>query len=260
MNNVQFNRSAVSASECLTVGWDLIKNNYLTFLLMVVLEIVIIFAVSLIPFIGGILSTALAAPLLVGIYMGLLKQYRGERADFGIMFEGFDRFLPAALVAVIGNLPLLLFGVAAVFFSSLSFGLGNIQPGNSEAMMRGLGATVILAAVVTYLLVIILQALLFFALPLIADRDMNAMDAVKLSISAATANIGGLILLFILEGIAIFVGALACCVGLLFVMPIVYAANIIAYRMVFPDANQPLGNQAPPQPDAYGGTYGMPQQ
>lgn len=259
MNTAEFNRNAVNATECLTEGWNLIKNNYLIFLGMAALEIVIVIAVSLVPFIGGILSTLAAAPLLCGIYMALLKQFRGERAEFPVMFEGFNCFVPAVLVTLIAAIPFLLLGIAAVFFSSLTMGLANVQTANSANIFRGLGATFIMATLLTYLLVIVLQILLFFALPLVADRNANFADAVKLSLNAATANLGGLILLIILEIVVVLVGALACCIGVLFVLPVIYAANIIAYRQVFPDTNLPFGNQPPPSPDSYGGTYGTPQ-
>lgn len=260
MNTDNFNSGAINAPDCLSQGWNLIKDNYLLFLGMTVIEIVIGVVVSLIPFVGGIISTLIAAPLLCGVYMALLKQHRGEPVEFSTLFDGFNRFVPAVLVTLLGLLPVFILGFAGIFFSSLTFGLTNIRGANADGIFRGLGAVFVLAMLVTYLVVIVLQILLFFALPLIADRDVSFMDAVKLSINAAMANIGGLILLILLEILVGLAGVVACCIGVLFVMPIIYAANIIAYRQVFPDTNLPFGNQAPPTPEQYGGTYGMPQQ
>lgn len=257
-----FNRNALNATECLSQGWELLKANYLIFLGMVVVEIVLVLVASMIPIFGAIASTAIAAPLVCGIYMALLKQYRGERAEFPVMFEGFNRFVPAVVISLVGALPFILFGIVSLFISSLSAaGLSAMgRSGDPTAILRGLGATFILGALVAWLASVVLGILLFFALPLVADRNMNFMDAIKLSISAATANLGGLILLVILEIVVSFVGVIACCVGIVFVMPIVYAANIVAYRQVFPDTNASFNNQPPPAPDAYGGTYGTPQQ
>jgi uncharacterized membrane protein len=104
----------------------------------------------------------------------------------------------------------------------------------------------------------IFNILLFFAIPLIAERNAGIGDALKLSFSAALNNIGGLILLFILEGLLLIAGALCCGVGIFFVLPVVYAANIAAYKKVFPDG-EPQFNREPPRPEDYGGTYGTPQ-
>ena len=47
-----------------------------------------------------------------------------------------------------------------------------------------------------------------------------------------------------------FVGSLACCVGMLFVMPIHYAAVAIAYRKVFPPVETtPLSPTDGPEAD-----------
>ena len=87
------------------------------------------------------------------------------------------------------------------------------------------------------------------------EHDIGAIDAIKLSVRAATSNIGGLILLFILEFLVALVGLLALCIGIFFVIPIIYAANAFAYRQVFPLIEQNF-NMNPPPPGAYGSSFG----
>ena len=53
-------------------------------------------------------------------------------------------------------------------------------------------------------------------------------------------------------------GALACGIGIIFVLPVIYAANIAAYKKVFP-SEEVQSDSEPPRPEAYGGTYGTPQ-
>jgi len=96
-----------------------------------------------------------------------------------------------------------------------------------------------------------------FALPLITDHNLSIGEAISLSARAGWSNIGGIILLSILEGLVVFVGLLALCVGIFFVLPIIWAANAMAFRMVFPDAPQPAAYNEPPRPDYYGGSFGQ---
>jgi uncharacterized membrane protein len=109
-----------------------------------------------------------------------------------------------------------------------------------------------------YLISLALQLLLFFALPLIADHNLTFGDAVKLSASSVMSNLGGLIVLLILEILISIAGMFAFCIGIFFVLPVISAANIIAYRQVFPEAEQDFPNM-PPSPDSYGSTYGRAQ-
>jgi uncharacterized membrane protein len=83
------------------------------------------------------------------------------------------------------------------------------------------------------------------------------MDAIKLSIKAATANVGGIIVLFIFEFLVALLGVVMCFLGLIFIsIPVIYAANAFAYRQVFPLMQQNFNNMMPPPPNAYGSSFG----
>ena len=58
-------------------------------------------------------------------------------------------------------------------------------------------------------------------------------------------------MLFIFEFLLALAGVLALCIGIFFVIPIIYAANAFAYRQVFPWVRDNF-NMAPPPPTAYG--------
>ena len=75
--NIQFNRSAINAAECVSKGWEILKPNYFMFFGIGVL----VFILGCIP----IVSWFLLGPIFVGIYAALLKQYQGEKADFGML-------------------------------------------------------------------------------------------------------------------------------------------------------------------------------
>jgi uncharacterized membrane protein len=69
------------------------------------------------------------------------------------------------------------------------------------------------------------------------------------SFRALFANLGGFLGLVGLSVVASLVGMLACCIGTLFVIPVMYGAVVAAYFQVFPDTEMPLTPpEAPPSP------------
>jgi len=66
------------------------------------------------------------------------------------------------------------------------------------------------------------------------ENDISVTDALKASINAAVENVWGLILLILIGIGVLLLGLMALCVGVFVAVPVVYAANAFAYRMVFP--------------------------
>ena len=97
-----------------------------------------------------------------------------------------------------------------------------------------------------------LHALVMFAYPLIVDRNLNGVDAFKLSARAVWANLSGVIGIILLEFVMGIAGYMALAIGVYFVLPIMFAGVLVAYRKVFPSLNN---NQSynPPQPNMYQG-------
>lgn len=257
MDTLEFRKGAVNASECIGEGWNFIKPNYGLFIGMVVVELIIIVAASMIPYAGDIINMIVSGALTCGIYIALLAQRRGDNVPFSLMFEGFSRVLPATLVTLIASAPWLIFGLAIYSFISLP-NPENVAELQAAIFNPAFIVPLVSSYLVVFLVSMVFSVLLFFALPLIADRNAQIGNALKLSVRAGLNNIGGLIVLFIFEGLLLLAGALACGIGVIFVLPVVYAANIVAYKSVFPN-DAPQFNNEPPRPEDYGGTYGTPQ-
>lgn len=264
-NNIQFNSSAVNAGDCVGNGWSYISPNYGMYIGMTVVFGIIVFIVSLIPYIGGIVNQFLAQILLCGFFMAILTNSRDQSPDFSMLFEGFSKIGACCLLVFIQMVPVLLLSLAmyGILFGTgilnTEFATGSadsidFSPFANSAVWIPLAILYVLILLMTF----VIKILFYFALPLIADRDLGAIEAISLSIKAASKNLGGLILLFILEILIMLGGFLALCIGLLFVIPIVFAAEIAAYRAVFPDS-QSMFNNVPPRPDEYGGNFGTPQ-
>jgi uncharacterized membrane protein len=106
--------------------------------------------------------------------------------------------------------------------------------------------------VVVLLLVILISIGFMFAYPLIVDRGLPGLDAVKLSFRAAFANFWRLLGFSLLAGLLSVVGFLLCYVGMFFILPITFGGMAAAYEQVF-GLSEPgdLAPNLPPPPPAF---------
>jgi hypothetical protein len=239
-NLPDFNRGAIRPIECLRGGWDLIKGQYWLFLGM---AFVAIFIGSAVPL--GILL----GPMMCGLYLALLRRQRGEPVSFDLLFKGFDYFAESIVATLIQVLPMILI-LIPTYFISFAFFFATMKPGRrgEPPDLFPFFIFFIIIFLVVMLVSVAIGVLFAFTFPLIVDRRLSGLNAVKTSIKAAMANLGGvlgLVLLTMLLGLA---GVLLCYVGAIFVLPISFAAWSIAYRQVFPA--QPV-QDVPPAPPVF---------
>jgi hypothetical protein len=232
-----FERGAVRPVECLRAGWDLVRGDYWLFLGL--------------TFVGSLLAGLapfgiLAGPMMCGIYYVLLRRQRGRPVKFEMLFKGFDYFVQSLIATLITMGPVLVISIVGAFvlvgilFANLPV---TPPPGGGPAPPPGLPTAFFVAYGVFMLVLVLVSAVaavaFFFVYPLIVDRKMTGVAAIKLSLRAAGANLGGVVGLVLLNFLLTFVGLLACYVGAFFVMPVHFAAIAVAYRQVFPEAEPP---------------------
>jgi uncharacterized membrane protein len=116
--------------------------------------------------------------------------------------------------------------------------------------MLGVFFTFFIVLVVIFVVVFIISVGFTFAFPLIVDRRLGGLDAVKLSFKAGLANFWRLLGMMLLTGIMASVGMAFCIVGMFLVLPISYAAIAAAYEQVFGlnDPRQFAPHMPPPPP------------
>jgi uncharacterized membrane protein len=78
------------------------------------------------------------------------------------------------------------------------------------------------------------QMMVLFTYPLIVDRGLPGIEALKTSVQSVLGNLSGMAGLFALHFVLSMLGACACYVGMIFVLPVNFAAAAVAYRSVFP--------------------------
>lgn len=241
-DNTEFRTGVIQPVECLKEGWALIKDQYWLFLGIVVVGV----------FVGGAVPIVLIGPMMVGIYLCYFRRMRGEPVEFGNLFKGFDYFAQGLIAALLQAIPMVIVIVpmylimVVVMMTSIPRGGGRMDPdASSMFIFKFLGFELVF---VTILLVlgIAINIFFIFAFPLIADRGLSGLDAVKLSIKAGKANFVGVLLLILLNAAVGLLGVLACYVGVFFIMPISLASYAVAYRRVFPELSQRFASPPPP--------------
>lgn len=259
MTYIEFQRGAISPGDCIGGGWNVVSTRFGMYLGIGLLTLILIGCIPLV-------NLFLMGPVLGGFYYVVLRDMRGEPVDFGMMFKGFERFVPLMVVGLIQSIPGIIFQIMqyTVDLARLA-GLDKLSPAGrgdfyqasspDVGIATGLSLVFILFVIGFSLFSIVWNLAFQFAVPLIIEHDLGVGEAIKLSISAALGNLGGMIVLMLLEGLVAILGVLAICVGFFVAVPVIYAANAFAYRQVFPLIDQNF-NMSPPPPNAYGSSFG----
>lgn len=189
---------------------------------------------------GAILLVALSAvsvmvcfpALHAGLYVLALKRFRGEKLESGDFIRGFQFFgraLGLYLVLFLIGLP---FGLLAI----LGVALGIVAVGGEPGAQTVLGMFTTLLWLAVGLSMAFPGAAGFFAMPLMLDRDMGAMEALAASWAVTKGNylsyLGMTIVLMLLSG----AGALLCWVGVVLTLPLLPAAQVCVYGYHFREA------------------------
>jgi uncharacterized membrane protein len=239
-NPGDFNRAVVSPMECIKEGWALIKDQYWLFFGITVVGLLI----------GGLVPVVLLGPMMVGVFLCLQQRQRNQPVEFGMLFKGFDQFVPSLVVAVLKMIPIFIILIPYYIFI---FGMmaamprGRPSPDDSQQFVFTLLGFELLFAIIIITVSVLVEMFFMFAFPLVADRKMSGLDAVRLSFKASRANMGGVLGLMLLNGLFSILGVLTCFIGVYFYLPIAIASQAVAYRRVFPDIGQ-FGQYPPPPP------------
>lgn len=224
---IEFRRNAVEPMECLKAGLNLIKNQYWLFVGITAVGVII---GSVVPL--GILM----GPMMCGLYLALFQTRRGQPIEFGTLFKGFDYFGDSVVATLLHMIPMVVIFVPSyiLFYVGLFVMMGQQRGGEpSPGAMLGFFGFFAVFWLVMMVILIVVSVVFAFAYPLIVDRRLSGVEAVKLSIKAAMANFWRLLGLLLMTGLMGFVGVLFCYVGVFFVMPISFAAIATAYEQVF---------------------------
>jgi uncharacterized membrane protein len=252
-------------SGCFSQGWNLVKNNFgtlfVSFLVLILVALAFysllglvvsgivpkrLFAIALFKVGSNYFLSAVSAlvmgPLIGGFYYVYLKALRGQPVNVGDIFGGFKKAFPQLFLGYL--VVVLATGLCMAPFSYVSAErldpllaqmqnaqqaeVQNLLPQLLSAFMGVLPILFICMIPVTYLSVNWL-----FTQALIIDKQLDFRTAMRTSWNRVHKHWWQVFGLLVITGLLNVAGACACCVGLLFTIPIGIAALMIAYETIF---------------------------
>jgi len=104
MNYLEYSSGAISPGNCIGNAWELVKRNFGMYLGMGLITLIMIGCVPIVNFF-------LMGPILGGFYFVVLRDMRDEPVDFGMLFKGFEKFVPLMVVGLIQSIPGVIFQI-----------------------------------------------------------------------------------------------------------------------------------------------------
>src|SRR3954447_20174825 len=92
-----FRVGVIKPVECIKEGWALIKDQYWLFLGLTMVGLLL----------GGAVPIVLLGAMMVGLFLCLFEKMAGRQFEFGLLFKGFDYFVPGLVVTAIKMIPIL---------------------------------------------------------------------------------------------------------------------------------------------------------
>ncbi len=201
----------VVVALCGFVGWLLFLATAVLFASIAERMPISILAIPITFFIPFTVILAAEYAMLGGMYRMAIRQLRGEMVKPGDIFDIKD---------VLGQL------MIGSLLTALATSIGAVFCG-----LPGL----------------ILAGLLMFTMPLVVDKRMNGIDAMKLSFNTLKSEIVMAVLFFIVCVFIGQIGSVACGIGVLFTLPLFFLSIAITYREFFPDTSAGVpGPYVPP--------------
>jgi hypothetical protein len=222
-SDVSCRRVSIESIELLKQAKEMLGDQYWLFVGMTFLGLLIGQAAPL-----GILL----GPMLCGLYLCYMQQAGGKPVGFELMFKGFDYFtesLIATLIAMgvslVVTLPVGIIGFV-IFVATMAATDGEAAP-----FMFALFPFMYLAMLG---LMILATMPFLFTYPLIVERGLRAIPAIKTSWTGVKANFGGLLRMVLLYTLISIIASCFCYIPAILFLPLSIGGIFLAYRQIFP--------------------------
>jgi hypothetical protein len=252
ISQTSFRSGAIAPLDCIRQGWELLRDHYWLFFAVVLVGVLVAGAVPFGLFLG---------PMMCGIHLCFHERMRGRPVEFTALFKGVDHFVQSLIATLFQIVPAVIVIVPLYIYMLVEItSLERIQRSGGRAPsfadMSGVFISLGLMFVCVILLSAVVSLFYIFVYPLICDRKLSGVEAVKLSFQAALGNIGGLLGLLALNILLSIAGLMLCGFGMYLVLPLSFASYAVAYRQVFPDLGAVAAYPPPPPPHPDAPNYG----
>jgi uncharacterized membrane protein len=254
---------------CVSRGWNVFKENLgtimggflLYFILLMVAGACMNFSlITIIPkeamantvfkiffniFFQAVLALV-AGPLTGGYYYMFIRALRGQPASIGDVFVGFQRayvqlFLGYFIISFVGALCMIPYTITegAKLEPLLAQFRQGSAPDQMQSILPQLGSA--FASTLPVLLICLVPLTYFivsfqFTVPLIIDKGMDFGTAIKTSWKMVHKHWWTVFGLVVVVGLVTVAGGLACCIGILFTIPLGAAALMSGYETIFSES------------------------
>ena len=218
--------------DWLQQGWALFVANPGAWIGSSVLLLVILLAISIVPFFGQIGANLLLPLFGAGMLQLCRVQSSGGQPEIADIFIGFRKNAgPLVMVGVIYVAGV--FGIAFAAFLLISGGVfGGVITGKVAGFGIALGGVMLATLLVMILSVPVIMAT-WFAPALVFFHHMNPVDAMKASFEAGIKNWLPMSIFGILLMIMAFFAMLPLGLGFLLLLPVFSGAVYASYRDIF---------------------------
>ncbi len=239
MQDIEIRSGVVRPVECVKEAWELIKSDYW-----------LLFAIWLV---GGLITSVsfmiAGGAMMCGTFYAYLKKIDGHPVTFDDLWKGMKHFGPGLVVVAFIAVPLIVV-YALIYIPFIMAGI--MGPRLSETELLQLIAGALVVDFIFIVIMVCIHTLIIFAFPLMVDKGLGPIKAMTTSARAVFKNLGGIGGMIAVNFVLCLLGYIALCVGIYFVIPIIVASTVVAYRKIFP-GRLPSDISTPPPPGAYGG-------
>jgi len=208
-----------------TIGaaFRLLGVNYWQAVGVTLLVILSATVLSAIPIVGILASLLLGQVFYAGLYLYFIKMSRGEPTTVADGFSGFSiAFGQLVLLTLVINLLITVVMLPAIL------------PIVGMALWQWNPFVMVPLVCVLVVPVIYLSVAWLFSSMLVIDRGLEFWDAMELSRKVVSKHWWRVFFTIFLAGLLAGCGVIALFIGVIFTMPIAFAAMAVAYETLFP--------------------------
>jgi hypothetical protein len=216
-------------------AWQLFTRAPGMWIVLTLVMIVLFIVLGLVPILGGLAVSVLAAPLAGGWILAARKVDSGGALEVGDLFAGFkDKLVPLLVIGV-----LILVASIAIGLIGAAIGLGavaGIAAGSAADSGGGVFAAVgigLVALCVVLLLAVIVGMAVWYAPALVVLRNVEPVDAIKLSFAACLKNVVPFLVFGVLYLVAAIVASIPFGLGWIVLLPVLMLTIYVSHKEVF---------------------------
>ena len=182
--------------------------------------------------VGSALAIVLMGPMMCGIFFCFFQREKGH-VTFDMVFKGFDYFLESFVAMLIMTLVIVAIEIPFFIVFGVLMGVTAAASGGEEPPPFML-AFIPVFYIALFALILTIQVPFAFVFPLIVERKMKPMDAIKMSWQGAKINFMGILGMYALHMLLGLACACACYFPVFLLMPLAVGSTFLIYREIYP--------------------------